>query len=254
MAKHTVVPGECFSSLAQANKFNDYLTLYNHGDNAALKGKRPNPNQLEEGDSVEIPDKTIKKVPAASNKEHKFVLVRTKTKLRLALVDARGKAMKLAKCKLEVGGKKQSKLPDGQGLVEMEIDPLATAGTLAISWTPPKAKPPAKVAAKAKASPPPYPPPIVAADFEDKTAKVAPEKEASWTLQVGFMEPSDVVRGSLRRLVNLGYTASDVKVEDAATAAVVKGYQRQNGLGTKGSESGKIADVRADLETRHDRL
>ena len=68
------------------------------------------------------------------------------------------------------------------------------------------------------------------------------------------MEPLDTVRGCLRRLANLGYTAPDVKVEDAKTALVVKAYQRKNSLGTKGSESGVVTDVRADLETRHDKL
>jgi hypothetical protein len=255
MAKHTVVPGDCFSSLAKANNFFDYLTLYNHGTNSALKAKRPNPNQLEEGDSVEIPDKKIKKVPCASNKEHKFVVVRTKTKLRLVLMDAKDKELKLTKCSLEVGTRKQKTLPDGSGLVEMEIDPVATAGTLTATWAAPAAKPAPKPAkAAAAASPPPYPAPIAAADFEDVQPKVTHETTATWTLHVGRMEPLATVRGCLRRLENLGYTAPDLKAEDAKTAIVVKSYQRKNSLGTKGSESGKVSDVRADLETRHDKL
>ena len=255
MATHTVVPGDCFSSLAKANNFFDYLTLYNHGSNSALKAKRPNPNQLEEGDSVEIPDKKIKKAPCVSNKEHKFVVVRTKTKLRLVIMDAKDKALKLKKCSFEVGVRKQSTLPDGSGLVEIEIDPVATTGKLIATWAAPAAKAAPKAAkAAAPASPPPYPAPIAAVDFEDTTPKITHETTATWTLHVGRMEPLDTVRGCLRRLANLGYTAPDVKVEDAKTALVVKAYQRKNSLGTKGSESGVVSDVRADLETRHDKL
>jgi hypothetical protein len=255
MAKHTVAPGDCFSSLAKANNFFDYLTLYNHASNAALKANRPNPNQLEEGDSVEIPDKKVKKVPCASNKEHKFVVVRTKTKLRLVVFDARDKALTLTKCDLEAGARKQKTLPNASGLVEMEIDPVSTAGKLTATWAAPKAKPAPKAAkAAAAASPPPYPAPIVAENFEDDNPKIAHETTASWTLHIGSMEPLATIRGCLRRLENLGYTAPDVKAEDAKTETVVKSYQRKNKLGTKGSESGKVADVRADLETRHDKL
>jgi hypothetical protein len=253
MARHTVAPGDCFSSLAKANNFFDYLTLYNHAKNADLKKNRPNPNQLAEGDAVEIPDKTLKKVPSATNKEHKFVVVRTKTKLRLVVVDASDKALKVKTCNLTVGSRKQKTLPNASGLLEMEIDPAETAGTLAVTWDPPAAKPPAKPPAAPKAaSPPAYPAPILASEFEDKTEKLKAETRATWTLHVGSMEALGTVRGCLRRLANLGYGAPEVKAEDAKTAVVVKGYQRKNSLGTKGSESGKVADIRADLEKRHD--
>jgi cell division septation protein DedD len=256
MAKHTVVPGDCFSSLAKANGFADYLTLYNDGGNGALKGSRPNPNQLAEGDAVEIPAKKPKEFSVSTGKVHKFVVGKTKTMLRLVLLDAVDKALKVKTCLLDVGGKKQATLPGGNGLVEMEVDAVATGGTLAVTWDAPPPPPAAPAPAPPPAaSPPPYPAPIVAADFEDKPdPTVTNEPAATWTLQVGYMEPAAVVRGCLRRLANLGYGASDVQVEDAQTAAVVKAYQRKNGLGTKGSESGAIADVRSDLEKRHDKL
>ncbi len=43
---YSVDPGECFASIAQKKGFFNYRTLYDHADNATLKGKRPNPNQL----------------------------------------------------------------------------------------------------------------------------------------------------------------------------------------------------------------
>lgn len=249
------MPGDCFCSLAKANNFFDYLTVYNHASNSALKAKRPNPNQLVQGDSVEIPDKEIKKVPGATNKEHKFVVVRTKTKLRLAIVDSQGTVVKAKACTLKVGSRSQKTLPASNGLVEMEIDPVETAGSLAVTWTPPKppaAPKPAKAAALP--SPPPYPAPIVSGDFTDATEDFKAETSATWNLHVGSMEPKDTVRGALRRLINLGYGAPDANAEDAKTAAVVKSYQHKNALAAKGSESGKVADVQANLEARHDNL
>jgi N-acetylmuramoyl-L-alanine amidase len=254
MAKHSVSLGECFSSLAQANGFFDYLTLYNHGTNAALKSKRPNPNQLEEGDSVDIPAKQVKKLTLPADQEHKFVVVRTKTKVRIAIADATGKPLKVKSARLDVGARTQKKAGGG-GVIELEMDPTATGGSLTVTWDPPKATAPPKAAAPASTSPPSYPPPIVAAQFEDKTATLAGETSATWTLHVGALEPKESTRGCLRRLANLGYTVPvNSKAENAQTAVIVKAYQRKHGLMAKGSESGKIADVRADLETRHDVL
>ncbi len=254
MAQHTVVPGDCFCSLAEANGFFDYATLYNHGTNAALKGKRPNPNQLAEGDVVSIPDKQAKKVPVASNKEHKFVVVRTKTKLRLKIVDYDDRAIVAKTCELVVGKRKQKTLPSG-GIVEMEIDPTATSGTLSITWAPPPAPAPAPAPAPSPApSPPPYPPKIVAADFDDKPEPVKPATAVKWTLHVGSMEPFDTIRGALRRLNNLGGLAPDALAEDDASKAAVKAHQRRHALTAKGSETGKVADVQADLRNRHDTI
>jgi N-acetylmuramoyl-L-alanine amidase len=255
VAKHNVVPGDCFCSLAKANNFFDYLTLYNHGSNAALKAKRPNPNQLVEGDSVEIPDKKIKKVLGATNKEHKFLVLRTKTKLRLVIVNAQDMPLKTKTCTLTVGARAQKTKPAASGLVEMEVDPVDTAGSLAITLAPPKRRPKPKAAkAATPTSPPPYPAPIVSKDFIDENEMLTIETSLTWTLRVGSMEPKDTIRGVLRRLFNLGYTAPDVTVEDAKTAAVVKSYQRKNALAAKDAESGKVADVQVNLETRHDKL
>ncbi len=252
MAKITVAPGDCCSSLAAQNSFSSYLGIYNHAANAALKASRPNPNQLAEGDAVEIPPKAKKEVSAATGKLHNFVANTPKTFLRLVLLDAKGTPVKLKTSSLEVGAVKSAKLPDAKGQLEVDIDPTVKDGTLKVTWEPPPTSSPAGTAPPPAASPPPYPPVIVPAAFEDKNVEHKVPIEATWTLALGTMEPGKVVRGCLRRLANLGYGVPDVKVEDAGTAAAVKAYQRFYGLTAKGSESGKVADIAADIEKRHD--
>jgi hypothetical protein len=252
MAKHTVAPGDCCSSLAKQHNFSSYLSIYNHADNVALKANRPNPNQLAEGDTIEIPAKDKKEVPAATGQSHKFVAVLPKTFLRLVLLDAGGLPMKVKTSDLEVGGVKIANLPNAKGQIEVTIDPAAKDGVLKVTWESPATSMPASAAPPPAASPPPYPQVIVPAAFEDKTPEYKVPTEATWALALGTMEPAKLVRGCLRRLANLGYNVPDVKVEDVKTAVVVKAYQRFHGLAAKGAESGKVADIEAEIEKRHD--
>ncbi len=79
-------------SLADRLGMQDYHTLYDDGVNAALKGSRPNPNQLLIGDDVKDPPTKGKVHPKAVDKTHTFVVKAKKSpKLRIVLVDAEGK-------------------------------------------------------------------------------------------------------------------------------------------------------------------
>jgi hypothetical protein len=70
---HVIEQGEHLSHLAAQYGFRDYLTIWDHPNNAALKDKRQNPNVLFPGDSVFIPDKEKKSVsrPTGDNAEEK---------------------------------------------------------------------------------------------------------------------------------------------------------------------------------------
>ena len=76
MSDKSVSPGDCFASIAKANGFFNYRTLYDHADNAALKAKRINPNQLVEDDVVRVPDKRQKWLPLQLDGTKKYVLDR----------------------------------------------------------------------------------------------------------------------------------------------------------------------------------
>jgi hypothetical protein len=263
MADHTVVPGDCFSSLAKDNNYYNYLTLYNHPDNATIKGTRTNPNFLNEGDTVKIPDKRQKKVALTLDKEKKFEVDRKKTKLRLKVVDVELKPISPSSCKLTVGTDSLSKMSGG--LMELEINPTEKAGTLNFKL-PAAAKvdtgqnePGTVEKVKDALTPektPTNPPEIEVRDFIDELPDYDKDPiEFKVALQIGFLEPHTEVRGGLRRLNNLGckIPLPDAKTaDDDATKAVVKSYQLWKA--PKAVPSGLIADLLTGLETAHDTI
>ena len=84
MPNHAVVPGDCFNSIAKSEGFYNYLTVYNQGTN---RTNFPNPNMLEEGTTVDVPDKKPKKAPLNLDAKTGFVVDRQKTKFRVVLLD-----------------------------------------------------------------------------------------------------------------------------------------------------------------------
>ena len=88
-----VKEGECMVSIADSLGMHDYHTLYDDGVNAALKGNRPNPNQLLIGEDWTDPPKGLvhaKPVDAT----HVFVVKPKKPPtLRIIMVDLDGKPM-----------------------------------------------------------------------------------------------------------------------------------------------------------------
>src|SRR5579862_4427830 len=85
--RHVVRQGECLSLIAARYGFADWRTLYDHPQNAALKRKRPNPNVLEPGDVVAIPERRIKEMTVASGQVHRFRMRVARKVLRLRLLD-----------------------------------------------------------------------------------------------------------------------------------------------------------------------
>ena len=69
---HIVKQGESVAGIAKKYGFSNWLTIYNHADNAELKQKRPNPNVLYPGDKVVIPEKTVKEESGATEQRHRF--------------------------------------------------------------------------------------------------------------------------------------------------------------------------------------
>ena len=249
MADHPVSPGDCFASIAQANNFYNYLTLYNHADNAALQVLRPNPNQLVEGDVVKVPDKQQKTVTLVLDGTKTFVVIRRKTKLRLVVTDSTKTALAPSTCSLTVGSANKNTPPGGQGLLELDIDPEETRGALKMSFPalPAAGAAPADPAA---ADPPANPPVILPSQFRDPAAP--PQTGAykvKWDLSIGSLEPKQAIRGTLQRLNNLTYPAPVQQAEDDETRKSVKGYQAMKRAAAK---TGNVADIRDDLATFHD--
>jgi hypothetical protein len=247
MANITSSAGDCFNRIAKAQGFFNYLSVYNFDDNAATF---PNPNQIEEGSTVKLPDKQMKAFNLPLDGEKKFKIIRKKTKLRIKICKAdAAQTPGIAKASLTIGAKKAA---GTTGTLEIDdIDPTLTNAALTVTLANPPAyaAPPPTTAGVANQ----YPPPIVVADFDDpKTVWPKKGETISWTLHVGYLEPHTVIRGVLQRLENLGFTCPVQKVEDAATHRAVKTYRRFVESLVAPNDTDAVADIQANIKGRHD--
>jgi len=71
MPNHTVKQGECITSIA--DKYGLFWeTVWNHDQNGELKQQRKDPNVLQPGDELFIPDKEVKEEDCATEQKHRF--------------------------------------------------------------------------------------------------------------------------------------------------------------------------------------
>lgn len=246
MASYTIKGGDCFCSIAKQKGFNDFTTIYKAGSN---RTDWPNPNTLEPGKTIELPEKTKKTVNAAVDKLHKFVLTRTPTRLRLAFADVELKALNIKAQTLTMSSPAVLKSSAG-GKVEYQIDPVVGTASIVVELTPPPAHAPAPPPAAGPAPDPnAYPPPVNAAHFEDKMPDAPPTVEkVNWRLSLGTLRPKAVKAGTLQRLVNLG-GVMDAGRSAEAESLLIKLWQRRK----KQTETGAATDVAEDVATAHDR-
>jgi len=128
MPKITASQGDSIPSLAQDNG-HFWQKLWDHGENAALKAKRKNPNQLMEGDEVFIPELELKKESRGADSRHVFKRkgVPAKLKMQLFLL---GEPRKNEPYVLELDGKLITGNLDGDGKLEQFIPPNCKGGSL----------------------------------------------------------------------------------------------------------------------------
>jgi hypothetical protein len=251
MADYTVKAGDCFSSIARANGYYKYSTLYQHADNTATRLVRTNPNMLVAGDIVSVPDKRKKKVALVLDGTRNLVIRRESTSLQvyISLID---KTVRPAPTSLQFsgGGKNSAALPDGGGKVELlAIDAGGTSGKVEMQIPALPAAPPLAPAV-VQATPPNNPPLVDPTHFTD----AAPEFDVDivrvrWTLKLGHLEPHTTIKGVLQRFYNMGYEMPVVEAETDKTRPLIKYWQASGG---DAAPSGAVADVRAAIEALHD--
>jgi hypothetical protein len=87
--------GDCLASIAAQFGLPDWHTLYDAPENASLKQLRPNPNLIQRGDEVVIPDVPDASSSVPNGAEHSFEVPLPDTTLVLKLAeDITGKPMK----------------------------------------------------------------------------------------------------------------------------------------------------------------
>ena len=85
MTIHKVRQHECINSLA--NRYSLFSeTIWRHSNNAELRSLRQNPNILNPGDEVFIPDMEIKQEAVATEQRHRFRRKGVPAKLRLQIL------------------------------------------------------------------------------------------------------------------------------------------------------------------------
>lgn len=176
MPFHTVLQGECFSSLAERYGFANWRTLYDHARNDELRAKRADPNLLAPGDIIFIPERAVRNERVPTGHIHEFTRLRQRTRLRLVLEEVGGVVYENRRYRLAIGGSSIEGVTDADGLLEQTIPAEATKAELTLF-------------------------------FDDGTQGV-------WTLQLGALDPIEESSGVRSRLRNLGYPCDiDAMVE-----------------------------------------
>jgi hypothetical protein len=196
--EYIVQQGEHLSSIAADHGFPDYLPIWNHPDNAALKAQRKDPNILFPGDVVVIPEQESKTVSGETEKRHTFVVTRRLLKLRIVLRDEMGLPLANIPCKLTIEEQTWELNTDANGLLEHDISPYARTAQLLVQ--------------------------------DSKTGE-----EMEFPVRLGDLDPVDELSGMMARLNNLGYDAGNLDTPEAERfSSSVEEFQCDHGLDVDG--------------------
>jgi hypothetical protein len=113
--------GENESTSSHAKKLGFYWkTIWEHGENAALKQKRKDPNVLAADDQIFIPKLEPKKVSVGTESEHVFVRKGEPTKIKCQFMEL-GEPRENADYIFECNGKSVSGKTNAEGILEQFV-------------------------------------------------------------------------------------------------------------------------------------
>ncbi|MFY7973227.1 MAG: PGRP and LysM peptidoglycan-binding domain-containing protein [Rubrivivax sp.] len=121
MKSYTVKPGDCLSTIAARHGFSRWQDVYEHGANAELRQRRPDPNVLHPGDVVMVPALRERTEAAATGQRHHFVYKPPRRKLRIQLLDDAGLPLADLLFAADDGSRLHSGQTDGEGFAEVEL-------------------------------------------------------------------------------------------------------------------------------------
>ena len=209
---HTVEQGEYLSLIAEKYGFQNYGTIWNHPDNAALKQLRGDPNVLLPGDILKIPDKTEKQESRPTGQVSTFQVTREQLFLKLALKDFDNQPLANTDCELEIDGATTPLTTDADGKIQLPISRSAKEATLS------------------------FKDPLVPFDL------LVP-------IKIGHLDPVDSISGQKARLSNLGYITRPLdEVDDTVFARTVQEFQCDMGITVTGECDD---DTQAKLKELH---
>lgn len=191
MSKHyKVKAGDCLSSIAFEHGF-FWEVIWNHPDNADLKRKREDPNILQAGDIVCIPDKSSKEESCETGGQHRFKVKGVPAKLRIRFrADEEPLSNECYRLTIDGGALIAGRL-DGEGYLEISISPNSREAKVYIG-------------------------------------QGALEKEYIFAL--GQLDPIQSLSGIQARLNALGYSCTGEQELGEGTRSALRGFQAGRGL------------------------
>jgi N-acetylmuramoyl-L-alanine amidase len=231
MIRHIVQQGECVSSIAEDYGF-FWQTIWNHPENSALKQARGEPNVLEPGDEVVIPDKTLKEQNCPSDQRHSFRRKGTPAKLRLRLLTPApppGPAQPTdaaagSRDAMQVTGEdpeesqpqQQPDQPRANVPYVLDVDGILSRGTTDSDGQIEIDIPPNAQRAQLIVEP-------------------GTDRQQIIPLHLGHLNPISSIEGVCQRLANLGFDCGSVESEENPDfQAALHAFQEKNGLEATG--------------------
>jgi len=205
VSQYIVRPGDYLSKIAHAHGFSDWHTIYDDSSNAAFRRLRPNPNLIYPGDSLNIPERPARTLPAPAGARTRFSTHRHDDHLELLLRDFRGEPLRSVPCRLSVDGVASDVTADGDGRLSCDI----------------------------------------ARGVEDVRVDVAGVTLVLRIGHMNPMDNTDDngVSGIKGRLYNLGYYNGPLDGRhDDLTASAISAFERDNGMTETGEVSGALKE------------
>lgn len=132
MPIHVVKRGEWLSTIAEHYGFADWKIIYNHADNSAFRKLRPNPNVIEPGDKIFIPDPRAASKSASTGTSSQFRIKIQKSILRLMLCKADGTALADAEYAITFGDQSLTGRTESNGHIEQTLPRGTTEAKLTL--------------------------------------------------------------------------------------------------------------------------
>jgi N-acetylmuramoyl-L-alanine amidase len=180
MPMHVVKQGEHLASIAQDYGHRAWQTIWEHASNQSLRAARDNPNVLQPGDQVFVPDLAPRDESCATEARHRFRARGSALRLRLRVLGPAWKPADAADVMLTVGTLRSTEPTTSDGRLDLAIRPDDRAGRLRV-------------------------------DHDSLPHPIEGD------VLIGGLDPVETVTGQIARLNNLGYDAGPV--EEPATPA-----------------------------------
>jgi hypothetical protein len=127
MPTYIVKPGDCLTKIAADVGLSDYKDIYEHPANAEYRKLRPNPNVIQPGDRIFIPETTPLTRILATGSRHTISIKRPRATLQVYVKDADGEALAGRDYLLKVKGQPDKPgTTDGDGVVKESVPATAT--------------------------------------------------------------------------------------------------------------------------------